>query len=153
MSFNPSTFPKIVEGRTLSSGNTYQSNNAHSPCTCGCHDKPKPVYADASVQTEPESPQRTALRIDTASDFSSFPSYSNRSSALDVQTPLSEPELVQGPNPVFMGRMLDYFSNPGYQLGDSLMSSYYYYQQPVYYEEEVSYDANWKEEIGFHQPV
>ncbi|KAH7135736.1 hypothetical protein B0J11DRAFT_168566 [Dendryphion nanum] len=175
MSFNPNTFPKIVEGRTLSPAtrtqDPYNSNNvttiaasAHTPCTCGCHSqppKPKPTYTDASMQTEPESPQRTALHIDTSSNFSSMPSYSNRSSALDIQTPLSEPEiLIQKPNPVFMGRMLDYFSNPGYQLGDSLMSSYYYYQeqqqqqqQQVYYEGEGIYRDGWKEEDGVGQVV
>jgi hypothetical protein len=35
-----------------------------------------------------------------------------------------------------MGRMMDYFSKPGYQLGDSLFSSYRYQQQPVYQEED-----------------
>lgn len=52
-----------------------------------------------------------------------------------------------------MGRMMDYFGNPRYQLGDSLMSSYYYFQQPVYYQEEVVYEEDWKGAEGMGQTV
>jgi hypothetical protein len=74
--------------------------------------------------------------------------YSNRSSAFDYDTPIDEPDLYPpqaAPGPFFMGRMLDYFGNPGYQLGDSLSSSYSYYsiQQPTY-EKEVIYEEDWK---------
>lgn len=97
-------------------------------CTCGFH-PPKPVYADAGIQTDPlPSPPRTALRIDTVN--APFPYYSNTSSAQDIETPLDDYyEGPVGPNPVLLGRMLDYYSKPGYQLGDGLSSGYYAYQQ------------------------
>jgi hypothetical protein len=41
--------------------------------------------------------------------------------------------------------MMDYFSKPGYQLGDSLMNSYSAYQ-PVYeYREDFAGLAGWEE--------
>lgn len=44
-------------------------------------------------------------------------------------------------NPIFMGRMMNYFSKPGYQLGDSLMSGYQEYQPDVYqYQDEFEED-------------
>jgi hypothetical protein len=100
--------------------------------------------ADSSMQTDPMLPglpYRTMLRISTAtdSDTLSLP-YNEASSALDIHTPLTEN--LPAPNPVYMGRMMDYFSKPGYQLGDSLFSSYQYYQQPVYQEEDVD-DGVW----------
>jgi hypothetical protein len=97
------------------------------PCTCGCHTSPLPpqtrsTYANASTQTSSlPSPPRTALRIDTSAS-SYWPSqhdYSAISQDIyndDFETP-----------PVFMGRMMNYFSKPGYQLGDSLFSGY----QPI----------------------
>ncbi|KAF2248027.1 hypothetical protein BU26DRAFT_325872 [Trematosphaeria pertusa] len=139
MSFNSVTFPRIPEGRQLLPPEPTPPIQDTYKCTCGCHDSPKrrPTYADAGVQTSPLTPPpRTALRIDTTTTTTShFPAYhSNESSALDVQTPQDE---VYEPNPVYMGRMFDYFSKPGYQLGDGLSSGYYYYQQPMYeYQEE-----------------
>jgi hypothetical protein len=62
-----------------------------------------------------------------------------------VETPRTDNISGQQSNPVFMGRMLDYFGNPGYQLGDSLISSYYYHYQPVYYHEEIIYGDDWAE--------
>lgn len=41
-----------------------------------------------------------------------------------------------------MGRMTNYFSKPGYQLGDSLASGYHHYEQPVYqYQKEFGDEA------------
>ncbi len=38
--------------------------------------------------------------------------------------------------PFSMGRMTNYFSKPGFQLGDSLAGGYHYAEQPVYYDQE-----------------
>lgn len=101
-------------------------------CSCGCHNsslpsKPHLKYADASVQTDfPPSPPRTALRINT-SDSSFWPSQQHYSATLQ---PFETPTLVT--NPVFMGRMMNYFSKPDYQLGDSLVSGYVDYQPLLY---------------------
>ncbi|KAF2690290.1 hypothetical protein K458DRAFT_399638 [Lentithecium fluviatile CBS 122367] len=129
----------------------FYTQQASEHCTCGYHPPPappRPAYADASVQTSPlPSPPRTALRLDTTpstisnANFNSFPqsyqSYSSASSsALDIQTPQDvyyEEPASNGP--FFMGRMMDYFSKPGYQLGDSLANSYAYSQQVYEYEE------------------
>jgi hypothetical protein len=41
-----------------------------------------------------------------------------------------------------MGRMMNYFSKPGYQLGDSLISGYHTYEPLVYqYRDEFDKDA------------
>lgn len=148
MSFSNGPFARIPEGKLVPPEPTPPippvptlPNQNSSPCTCGCHDKPKSNYADAAVQTDPlPSPPRTALRIDTSS-ATSFPTYSStNSSAQDVQTPSDQYyEGAIGGNPVYMGRMFDYFSKPGYQLGDSLMSSYYAYEEPIYQEPVYEY--------------
>jgi hypothetical protein len=120
-------------------------SSSSEPCTCGCHDPPlprvkRPTYANASVQTDPLSPSpRKALRVDT---FSASSWGNNNYSAMfrDVQTPVLENGVPE--NPVFMGRMMNYFSKPGYQLGDSLASGYHYYEQPVYqYQDEFGEEA------------
>jgi hypothetical protein len=109
----------------LSQPNT-ASNTA--PCTCGCHSslplppQINPTYANASTQTDQlPSPPRTALRIDTSTP-SYWPSQHGSQYAYynDRQEEFDTP-------PVFMGRMMNYFSKPGYQLGDSLFSGY----QPI----------------------
>ncbi|KAF2261977.1 hypothetical protein CC78DRAFT_583079 [Lojkania enalia] len=142
MSFNHDTFPKIVEGKAL----TPSRGQAPPHCSCGCHTATptKPRYADASMQTDPEPALRTALRIDTtmSSETSSLFSHAYDSSIPDTETPLSDAEMFSGPPPVVMGRMMDYFNNPGYRLGDSL-SSMYSARQPVYYEDEYGYEADW----------
>ena len=44
--------------------------------------------------------------------------------------------------PFSMGRMTNYFSKPGYQLGDSLSNGYRYFEQPVYqYQDEFGEEA------------
>jgi hypothetical protein len=48
-------------------------------------------------------------------------------------------------NPVVMGRMFDFFSKPGYQLGDSLASAYSYYPEQLVYQEEVIYEEYYEE--------
>jgi hypothetical protein len=106
-----------------------------STCICGCHETrlPKEMtasYSDASIQTDNvPSPSRTALRIDTTatSQWSS-----------EEFTAVSQAELTpaydnyHADNPTFMGRMMNYFSKPGYQLGDSLSSAYHTYEPPAY---------------------
>ena len=83
-----------------------------------------------ATQTSPlisPNPQ-TALHVNT-----SFATQSTYPSVTEIETPqdyyYSD---TGGQNPFFMGRMLDYYSKPGYQLGDSLEESYHMYQEPVY---------------------
>jgi hypothetical protein len=101
---------------------------------------------DSCMQTDPIVPfphPRTALRIKTATDDDTpVLCYSEPSSSLDIHTPLTED--LPAPNPVYMGRMMDYFSKPGYQLGDSLFSSYRYHQQPVY-QEGYGNEGEWRD--------
>ena len=121
------------------------SNVNSEACSCGCHDPPLPsvrrcTYADASVQTDPiPSPPRTALRVDTFS-ASSWSSNSYSAVSRDLQTPIFENAFSAVP--FSMGRMENYFSKPGYQLGDSLSSGYQYYEQPVY-----QYQDNFGDEV------
>jgi hypothetical protein len=103
-----------------------------SPCTCGCHiptlpshPQTKSTYANASTQTDRlPSPPRTALRIDTSAQ-SYWPSQYGYSAV--SQDMYSNPAQDFDTQPVFKGRMMNYFSKPGYQLGDSLFSGY----QPI----------------------
>lgn len=117
----------------------------HAACNCGCHEpslpqKVNPSYKDVSIQTEQvQSPVRKPLRIDTkatspwSSDNYSAVSQANLSPAYDN---------LAAENPIFMGRMMNYFSKPGYQLGDSLMSSYHAYETLVYqYQDEFGEEA------------
>jgi hypothetical protein len=113
-------------------------------CTCGCHNPPlpqtkRPTYTNASVQTDPMPPQpRTSLRVDTLS-ASAWSNHSYSAVSRDVRTPVFD---NFGVAPFSMGRMTNYFSKPGYQLGDSLSSGYHYYEQPVYqYQEEFGDEA------------
>lgn len=79
--------------------------------------------------TPPASPLRTALRLNTNMSFPKHTySFSTSSSALDIDTPQDYQEDSPGAYfdtpPVFMGRMMDYYSKPGYQLGQSLLGGY-----------------------------
>jgi hypothetical protein len=117
-----------------------------STCTCGCHEtplprKPIPTYTDASLQTDALfSPPRTALRIDTVA---------TSKWSLNDHSALSQPNLSPpyddyfAENPISMSnRMTSYFSNPGYQLGDSLSGSYQTYDPLAYqYQDEFGEDA------------
>ncbi|KAF2648726.1 hypothetical protein K491DRAFT_684445 [Lophiostoma macrostomum CBS 122681] len=127
MSFNTTPFPKIVEGRTLSPANKGQTS-PETHCACCRHNAtPRPMYANASVQTDPEP-----LQTNNSRDEFNHATYSS----WGVEAPLEDEPLA--PNPVVMGRMFDFFSKPGYQLGDSLASAYSYYpehQENVVYEE------------------
>ncbi|KAH3904610.1 hypothetical protein HBI56_213950 [Parastagonospora nodorum] len=122
-----------------------RAGTENSTCKCGCHE-PNPSqkvilsYKDISIQTEEvQSPARKPLRIDTmatsqwsSKDYSAV-SQANLSPAYDN---------VPAENPIFMGRMMNYFSKPGYQLGDSLMSSYHAYEPMVYqYQDEFGEEA------------
>ncbi|KAF2853190.1 hypothetical protein T440DRAFT_506045 [Plenodomus tracheiphilus IPT5] len=135
----PATFP---ETRPLPPPQPPQK--AHSPCTCGCltsqsEQNPRSTYANASVQTDPPpSPPRSALRIDTSTP-PLFPSQNGYSAvSLEIETPMMDA------NPLVVGRSLDYFSKPGYQLGDSLMFGYQEYQPLVY---QYQYQDEFGEEV------
>jgi hypothetical protein len=113
-------------------------------CTCGCHDPPvpqtrRPTYTNASVQTDPAPPQpRTSLRVDTFS-ASAWSTHDYSAVSRDVRTPVFDSFYTA---PFSMGRMTNYFSKPGYQLGDSLSSGYNYYEPPVYqYQDEFGDEA------------
>jgi hypothetical protein len=117
------------------------SKKSPSTCTCGCHEtplprKPKPNYTDASMQTDNvPSPPRTALRIDT----SAIPQWSSNTCSAVSQAELSP---MYDENPIFLGRGTSYFSKPGYQLGDSLMSYYQTHEPLVYqYQDEFGDEA------------
>ncbi|KAF1967082.1 hypothetical protein BU23DRAFT_603083 [Bimuria novae-zelandiae CBS 107.79] len=93
---------------------------------------PTSTSTSTSTQTSPPpSPLRTALRIDTAT-HSPAPAfrghaytYSTSSSVMDVQTPEEyHGQEFYEPPPVFMGRMMEYYSKPGYELGASLFGGY-----------------------------
>lgn len=104
------------------------SNN--SSCICGCHTLPlpslsqqqsKPVYITTATQTPPlPSPLHPE---NLASSY--WPSQANYT-AIPQDVAYYIDEDYDTP-PVFMGRMSTYFSKPGYQLGDSLLSGY----QPI----------------------
>ncbi|KAF2739757.1 hypothetical protein EJ04DRAFT_559659 [Polyplosphaeria fusca] len=142
MSFSLNMFPKIVEGKPLSpssiASDWTQATKDTECCTCTSHrtSLPPSTYVDASIQTEPDSGPPTALRVGPSSDTSPFPSYN-----YDYGFAETEPTQFQAPVavPMFMGRMMDYFHNPGYRLGDSLQSMYYSHQ-PSIYEDEKYYD-------------
>lgn len=107
-----------------------------STCTCGCHKSPlqqksKPTYADVSIQTDNvPSPPRTALRVDTKAASTWSPNGFSAVSHTDM-SPIYDDYPAE--NPIFLGRTTSYFSKPGYQLGDSLMSQYQTYEPVVYY--------------------
>ncbi|KAH9864376.1 hypothetical protein J1614_010310, partial [Plenodomus biglobosus] len=96
----------------------------HSPspptqqCTCTCTPHPhppRPNYTNASVQTD------ETLYIDNTAPWSAQPSYSySYSAAFPPDDDETSAVMVGEANPLVVGRSLDYFSKPGYQLGDSL---------------------------------
>ena len=113
------------------------------PCTCAHHPPPpKPTYTNASVQTDPPpSPAKNPLRIDTltASNWGAPPP---RALSYDVYTPNFDDGGYAVP--FSMGRMTNYFSKPGYQLGDSLSNGYRYGEQTVWqyqYQDEFGEEA------------
>jgi hypothetical protein len=134
---------KIPEGYMLVPIGSEAATNP-ATCTCGCHETPLALrttasYVSTSVQTDDvPSPPRTALRIDTAatshwsSDEITAVSQANMSPAYDD---------YYAENPIFMGRMMNYFSKPGYQLGDSLSSSYHSYE-PLVYQYQDTFDSD-----------
>ncbi|KAH7093044.1 hypothetical protein FB567DRAFT_161920 [Paraphoma chrysanthemicola] len=135
---------EVPEGYMLVPISSSQTTNP-TTCTCGCHDVPiekrsRPEYVDQSLQTDPSSsPPRTALRIDTTRSL-------HQPLAAYSATPQddSSPQFVDyhAENPIFMGRMMNYFSKPGYQLGDSLVSGYQTPQPVVYqYQDEFGEEA------------
>ncbi|KAF2001992.1 hypothetical protein P154DRAFT_595600 [Amniculicola lignicola CBS 123094] len=89
----------------------------------------KPVYTTTTAtQTTPlPSPIRPSLHLDT--HHSALSTSSDAEYQYQYPTPIDLPPAA--PNPVFMGRMLDYFNRPGYKLGDSLSSTYYHFDGVV----------------------
>jgi hypothetical protein len=117
-----------------------------TPCTCGCHEVPlpqrsRPTYTDAGLQTDAlSSPPRTALRIDTVATSKWSPDDYSALSQAGSSPPYDD---YPAENPISMGNsMTSYFSNPGYQLGDSLSGSYQVYHPLVYqYQDEFGEEA------------
>lgn len=108
-----------------------------SSCTCGFRDLPlasaaNPNYSDASVQTDfgPLSP-RPSLRNDTYVSSDLVLNQGHDVESREIEIPIAGES--SSANPVFMGRMMDYFNKPGYQLGDSLMSAYHCSYEPSMY--------------------
>ncbi|KAG9197700.1 hypothetical protein G6514_001126 [Epicoccum nigrum] len=139
---NQPTFTTIPEEQT--ERNPPTANNT-PPCTCGCHSRPlatthRPIYTNASVQTDPEPPRtKMPLRIDTFT-ASNWGDSAPRSVSYEVYTPGFDDGACAVP--FSMGRMTNYFSKPGYQLGDSLSNGYRYFEQPVYqYQDEFGEEA------------
>jgi hypothetical protein len=127
MTFSMSAFPRIVEGKPLSpssiASDWTQATKDTEFCTCGYHGLPvaKPSYADAAVQTDPEpAPEPASLVAAEA-----FHAYDHDSYNADTD------DGFHGATPAFAGRMMDYYNNPGYRLGDGLMSMYAYHYDPV----------------------
>ncbi|KAF2493413.1 hypothetical protein BU16DRAFT_79329 [Lophium mytilinum] len=83
---------------------------------------PKFPYVNAGVQTDPEPTESLPSLQEDSSDTSVSSPLSSRSSAAEVATPVAIAS--PAPNPVVMGRMLDYFNAPKYQLGDALRTTY-----------------------------
>ncbi|KAF2812343.1 uncharacterized protein BDZ99DRAFT_264966 [Mytilinidion resinicola] len=88
---------------------------------------PRFSYVNASVQTDPEPTHSLLSLRDDNSVPSLDSSLSSRSSVADGRTPVAIAS--PAPNPVVMGRMLDYFNAPKYRLGDALRSTYHH--QPM----------------------
>ena len=139
---NQPAFTTIPEEQTEKNPPT-ANNTPH--CTCGCHSSPlprppQPTYTNASVQTDPPPPlTKTPLRIDTFT-ASNWGDSVPRALSYDVYTPGLDDGA--GAVPFSMGRMTNYFSKPGYQLGDSLSNGYRYFEQPVYqYQDEFGEEA------------
>ena len=139
---NQPAFTTIPEEQTEKNPPT-ANNTPH--CTCGCHSSPlprppQPTYTNASVQTDPPPPPtKTPLRIDTFT-ASNWGDSAPRALSYDVYTPNFDDGA--GAVPFSMGRMTNYFSKPGYQLGDSLSNGYRYFEQPVYqYQDEFGEEA------------
>ncbi|OCK77200.1 hypothetical protein K432DRAFT_304763 [Lepidopterella palustris CBS 459.81] len=99
-------------------------------CICTQQSQPssRSGYVDASVQTDQEPVPIHQSSIAIESDISTVASHSSRTSISEISTPLTT--VSAAPNPVVMGRMLDYFNAPKYQLGDALRSTYHHV--PVY---------------------
>ncbi|KAL5118880.1 hypothetical protein ACEQ8H_003203 [Pleosporales sp. CAS-2024a] len=131
----------IPEGYMLIPIETAGSVDTSAKCTCGCHTSPllrknKPSYVDDSMQTdEILLDNQKALRIDTLPTAPHPLSTSYTATPQSYLTPTDEG--VAEENPIFMGRMMNYFSRPSYQLGDSLVSGYQVYEPIVYqYQDE-----------------
>jgi hypothetical protein len=92
------------------------------------------------------------LRLDTAVSTASAQPYSVSSVSSTQDLPAPQDvfyDNTPGNGPFCMGRMMDYYSKPGYQLGDSLMNSYSMFQQPMYeYREEYPVLPSWEEANG-----
>ncbi|OAG12470.1 uncharacterized protein CC84DRAFT_1254722 [Paraphaeosphaeria sporulosa] len=96
-------------------------------------DPPPPLLSThfAALSTTPISPFPPDLRLDTRIETAaSLPAHtyssSTASSTFDFATPHDDHQQAYfDPPPVFMGRMMEYYSKPGYQLGQSLFGGYH----------------------------
>lgn len=94
-----------------------------STCTCTCHSPnlTKPTYTSTSTSTGPQTspPPSPSPRMPNLEPPAYWPSSGHAAPHID-----STPVYDETDNPFFMGRMMSYFSKPGYQLGDSLARGY-----------------------------
>ncbi|KAI1503414.1 hypothetical protein F5X99DRAFT_375165 [Biscogniauxia marginata] len=139
--------PKPV-GAPPSNFSNPRANLPHPHCSCGCHNnglsiqvphaaaaRPRPVYADACVQTEPlpgsEPPEYNFQhhRISSVTTISSGEETESGSQRSSFETTITRPDMdslksswkFQPPqNPIIMGRMQDYFRSTTYILGQAL---------------------------------
>ncbi|OCL13790.1 hypothetical protein AOQ84DRAFT_371846 [Glonium stellatum] len=102
------------------------------PKRCGCSSTAqsyiKPRYVDTGVQTDPKPTIEPKPFGEEEMGTPTLSSRSRSSSVSEVTNPSSASSVAS--NPIVMGRMLDYFNAPKYQLGDALRSTYYH--QPTY---------------------
>lgn len=103
----------------------YSPTKETPPCTCRCYahapQTPSPTYTDSSAQTEPTSTPCTAQPRPHCLNTSTHPSTckaQKRRTLAALDTSGSATQL----SPLAMGGLMhNYFGNPGYQLGDSLL--------------------------------
>ncbi|KAH9999708.1 hypothetical protein F4779DRAFT_605250 [Xylariaceae sp. FL0662B] len=143
--------PTPRHARAMSTNLSSVRSSRPQPCSCGCHElaakatatasdtKPKTVYSDASVQTEPSldpetgfdelpSRRRHRRRRSSSATIDSFDSSYPNSQRLSIDTTITQPDPPyleskwqwQPVNPIMMGRMQDYFRSASYTLGNAL---------------------------------
>ncbi len=129
--------------------------DASSSCACDCHDavkksRHKKQYSHASIQTDmkaigsqvvespklpPSPPEQFVYRTPSPPDpvyrsmspLAASPSYHTATTAAqEEEAQAIELEVPSPKDSMFLGHMLGFFSEPGYQLGDGLASRYGY---------------------------
>lgn len=134
---------KIIDSAIHSVPRSNITSKASCTCTCGhggnnlsVQQPSRPGYSNASVQTDPE-PSRSALHINTSPGYGAYDQVISAATE-EIQTLTFEDS--PDANPILMGRMGSYFGKPGYQLGDSLFSSYSSYPSLFYHDQEDGFD-------------